>query len=438
MRRYIIIGMIVAAAFAAGCKKAGETAQPKSPVVFATDVPEDAMLFNVKIDGIGTKSHFASDASTEDGEFAKLEWDEDDDIGVYALHMNEEGDDVDLTDVKCGLARIKSINPDGSATFYSTESDINWWMKEGDENDDSPYLFVAYYPARGEKHPFVLGAEFSEDDDEVERIYTPLFTVPVSQDGKSWADDQVLMDLEINTPYTRKGLIERTETVVFPTFKPITTLFQFRLMSGTGAAVGNIDKITLSLKVREKESHGGGSTSYWKDGVEVRVEWPEKYYYTTDYEEAEEMKAFVGLAGTGFLSLFLLGDPDNLGLIPLDASKVAENDEYVNPDLVISQSISMDFENPVSIPADIADAELYSLVVAPIMDGFFWSGSRNSAVLLFEAYSGDDVVLVAEKKIPTDGFKPGYRYNFNLAMGEYYDLTGTDAGSYSDVVPLEQ
>lgn len=435
MRRNILYFMIFAAALAAGCKKPHEEQPVKGPVEIVANVPEDALLFNVKLD---TKSHFADDASTTSGETANLVWDASDDIGVYALHMNEAGDDMDLTDVKCGLAKIKTINPDGSATFYSTEAEENWWMKEGDENDDSPYIFVAYYPANGEKHPFEKVAEFTDGGD-VERIYSPIFTIPSSQNGKSWAGDQVLMSLDIATTYSRKDLLEKASTVTFSAFKPLTTLFQFRLMSGMGSAEDNIDKITLSLKSREKSSSGGGSTSYInKNGETVYVEWPQRYYYSTDYAEDEELNYFIGLAGTGILSLFVVGDPDNLALMPLNGQATADDDDYVHPGITITQQISLDFEAPVTIPAAIDEAEMYSMVVAPILDGFFWRNDRSNAVLLFEAWRGEEVVLVAEKQIPAEGFKPGYRYNFNLAMGVYSEMTGTDAGSYSDVVSLEQ
>ena len=436
MRKYIIILLMAAAALMVGCKKTGEMAQPKGPVEFVTDVPEGAMLFNVRLDG--TKSHFADNASTTSGERADLVWDSSDDLGVYAIHIVDG--DFDIVNAKCGLANIKSINDDGSAVFYCAEQDENWWMAEGDTDDESIYMFVAYYPANGVKRPFEEVAKLSEKEGDFSYLYSPLFPIPVQQDGKSWTTSQILMDFEIETPYTRSGLLAKETMVSFSNFTPVTTLFQFRLIAGDGVNHSGIDKITLSLRTREKTSAGSGSASFWNtDNEQVVIEYPAQYYYEVDYQSYSDF--IMGLAGNGVLSVFIFGDFDNMGVVPIDGAYLEENKdegEFYSLDMTKSNTISLVFDAPVTIPASIGDAETYFAVSAPILDGYVWDQTYSDGVILFEAYSGDEVVLVAEKAIPVDGFRPGYRYNFNLAMGQYMELTDTDAGSYTDIVELTQ
>ena len=441
MKKITIYALLAAVLFI-GCKKVGETAPvKKGSVEIVSDVPEGAMLFNVKIDGIGTKSHFADNASTVSGETAPLEWDADDDIGVYAVPF--VNGDFDLAHVKCGLANIKTINSDGSAVFYSIEPDKNWWMAEDDEDDESTYLFLAYYPANGKKKEFEVVAKFT-DGGQTQTMYSPLFVVPDIQDGKSWASEQILMNFDLSMMFTRGQLLTEGSKVTFASFKPITSLFQFKLLSGDGTDHSGIDKIKLTLKYREKSSTGTNSTGYHdSEGVWHNIEFPAKYYYGYDYSERE---GFFGLAGKGLLSVFIGGGFDNLGVMPLNPAVFAgeDDDEYFNQTLSSALSITVNFDDDlVTIPAltanpeqDLQRAETYYVVLAPLIEDLVWSTEYSGGVVLFEAYQGDNVVLVAEKAVPTHGFIPGYRYIFNLAMGQYYEMSGIDAGGYTGIQDL--
>ena len=107
-------------------------------------------------------------------------------------------------------------------------------------------------------------------------------------------------------------------------------------------------------------------------------------------------------------------------------------------------SITVNFDDDlVTIPAltanpeqDLQRAETYYVVLAPLIEDLVWSTEYSGGVVLFEAYQGDNVVLVAEKAVPTHGFIPGYRYIFNLAMGQYYEMSGIDAGGYTGIQDL--
>ncbi len=447
MRRYIIIGMIVAAAFAAGCKKAGETAQPKSPVVFATDVPEDAMLFNVKIDGIGTKSHFASDASTADGEFAKLEWDEDDDIGVIAVKLQIEGGELvgaDFPNSKCGLARIKSLDADGGAVFYCTESDPDWWISEGDTDENSMYVFLAYYPAKGEKHPFELGlhqAEYYKGELDVFDVWTPFFSIPADQDGKSYPSYQVLLNLDINSIYTHAQLAERSSNIVFNGFNPGTSLFHFKMVSGDGTAYSGIEELRIGMLLFEKkifsEGYNDPETQNW---VEIRHSY---------YGEHEMGNNFFGIAGNAFMTTFFTGfDPtsdefyalstvNGLGF-PVDLDLDTEHGEAfeINSKLTSDQMISLKFNTPASIVLNPADAEEYYAVTSALTPEFV--DDDMVAVIFFQAIKDGEIVAVGEKLLPETGLKPGVQYNFNLALGDYMHMSAQDAGSYTGIETLTQ
>ena len=120
MKKFTIYLMILAAALAAGCNKVAENVSASGARSFVDEIPEGAMLFNVNLGDIKAKSHFEEDASTTEGETARLEWDEDDDLGVIAVKLLIDGGELvgaDFAGSKCGLARIKSLGSDGDALF---------------------------------------------------------------------------------------------------------------------------------------------------------------------------------------------------------------------------------------------------------------------------------------------------------------------------------
>ena len=449
MKKFSIYLMILAAVLAAGCNKVAET----GPAAGIDEFPEGAMEFKVRIDGSGTKSHLADPTATGHGDVSNLVWDAGDMIAVYAVKLIiQDGQRVgaDFANCKNCLAKVKpsTING-GSASFYAMNVDEDWWISDEEEDENSIYAMMAVYipqPASGttptaDDYKMQVWARMEDDDDFME-MFSPLLPVPALQDGKSYNNYQILLDMELEDLFTHKQLAERSKPIVFHSFSPSTTLLHFKLVSGFDSAIENVKSIKVSLKqyISDDESMGG----YWDYTNSSAGEWvnfPRKIYYGQDYFDG---KVF-GMAGVGVFSYFMFGgdlsDRASYSLFALNggylSNLTADSGEYYSDDLTAQNTIVLAFDEPVTIPATLADAEEFYVVTTSL--AYRVIGYEGTAVVLFEACdASDNVVAVAEKTMPEGGFTAGSQYNFNLAMGRYAEMTGQDAGSYDGIVELNQ
>ena len=429
--------MLAAAVLATGCKKS----DGPLPVGDAV-APEGAMLFNVRIDGIGTKSHFADDASTVSGETASLVWDADDDISVTAVKVPDSwsGDimEVDLSVAKsCRAVIIPSSISGGSATFTAVDAADDWWKADGDTDEDSQYIFMATYPANGNVIPLEVLMNVSfEEEGEVYSFtdYTQFLTVPVEQDGKSFNRYQSLMDVKLDDPFTYAELSEKSRTITFDAFQPSTGLLHFRLVSfDENVNYTNIDHINISARLYSKGTFSVGS--YQDPGTGETVEYRKDYYYLN-----EEYKDVYGFAGTGYIPYFCQAfHDDTYGVIMMDMNRLDWGVEF-NSKLSSSKLITIKppvSEQPITIPYALSEAKEFYVVIAALPTWFI--GDDECGAIVFEAFDASGkLVAVSEKLMPEEGFLPGVRYNFNLAMGKPLDIDGIDAGGYDGIVELTQ
>ena len=469
-KAYILISLLALTALAA-CHKNSEL-QGSDPVRL-----EDAkvLTFKVSAASIGTKSHFADNASELSGETASLVWDETDRIGVIAVPFNPETQDYDFDlvadeDHVCIAAFYGIDEESGNAIFAATEHNKSWWAAKGSEegdtrdytSDESLYGIFAYYPAN-EKTPFRLRASnmdvFSDDEEGilVDHVYAPTANIPRVQDGVNYNNYHILHDTShipvIGTIDTGVLVSARdlkdNKSITLNSFKPINAILRFKVKKTADSSVESIDSLRISIKNDLFGRNGDSNTSVSYHGVYADI----SYYYNSSYLTT------VGLTGSGIPPLMFSkqcqnhikemyyeeeGDEEwedweelmNRAVVSANPHLIPYMDGLRIGDLHTNPSVSARFSTPVAVST--TESDYYYLVVFPTYNSLF--EEENVCTARFEAFSGGSRVMMAEKQLPESGFLPGYRYNFIVTLGEGVTIEGSDAGSYTliDEISLEK
>ena len=422
MKKITIYALLAAVIFA-GCSKVGD--KPLRPSE-ATGNFE----FKVSLADIASKSHFVDNPNTEEGTIAALAWDEDDDISVTAVKLIIENGELvggDFEHAKSCYARIRpsSINQSVASFDAAAETPGDWWKADGDTDPYSMYAFMAFYPARGTTiEPELLMENLRYG----EKAYGVLLDVPATQDGKSYNDYHYLFDLELEQIKTYGELSAETKPVMtFDHFAPLTCLFHFTLSTGDGATHTTVDHIKITAKSYERDDYYVGRVG--ESSEDFRLD-----YYADDYHS----NRLFGLAGTGGLTSFIFGI-DAIVAANGDYLQEINIDERYSPRLRAATELNIKFKNaPITIyPLDSMPStpEEYYFVTTALPERIV--DDEYGLVMLFEACdASNNILAVAEKRMPKGGFLPGVQYNFNLVMGHYVDLDGQNPGSYTEIVEL--
>ena len=476
MKTRILYLAAAAALLLTGCNKTS-VIQGSDPV-YGEGKP---LQFKVSIDGFATRSHFEDEGQGAVGDKIKLVWDEGDAIGVVAVPYDETTGkyrfDLVADEAHVCIAAYSGVDGNGKATFTSTEDNLTWWMAKGEEegddytSDESLYGFFAYYPAHiGEKHPFEFRGENVTvgffDNYLIDKIYTPKFNIPATQDGVNFNNYHLLYDLthlpmldiedhKAEAFITAASLKEGTP-INFPGFQPVTSMLRFSMQSKDDNSY-SVSKVKATIR----------RFRYFDDDVSIPVEnpqtgtvWENLYYNYSHY-----YLPFFGIAGDAISpTAFHPGlheriredmeyddgkgddeDDDEPEYIELNYKRLlatalvsGESDlmppftGFIKDGIHTSNSITIYFKDPVTVSS--SPSQNYYMVLLPTFLQIFESGITG--VVSFEAMDGNDNVLLnGELRLPKNGIEAGHRYNFTLTLGEGVTYDGNTAGSYQ-VIPV--
>ena len=198
-------------------------------------------------------------------------------------------------------------------------------------------------------------SEISPIIDEENLLWVPV-EVPYSQDGKHFGKYQVCVDFT-GTAYSKDAILENTTTIQFNQFKPKTALLNFNATSATGDV--SIDQISI--------------TASW-------VDW-------TGHTYSPEISGCALVSETGEIKP---GWSHGIGCY---------NNVYI------------DLDTPITIGATAGERILAAIIPT--------SDSAGEVKLNFTAFDVDGNPRLEGSLIsPAEGFLPGKKYTFTVAMEE--------------------
>ena len=425
MKRYIFLAAVAVVSVFSACSRSEMPGKED-----ASGALSGKHLKAVASIGEGVKSHFGSDGYN-------LVWDSTDKLLVYSSYLGtwdsvmegaaafvaQQGFDMEsATDslketgiVVSAFNRIRSsyeagkqrsgvfsIDPSGAgkacATFTSDTPAEDFF---GETNPPSDGLFFvnAFYPAP-ETPPAMKFFCYEEFDDEIiKTVPYAYFTieVPAVQDGVHYQDYQFLQNVAEKPLYTRDGLMNTDEMLVFDNFKPLTSILEFTLGT-TDDITAEVDHIDITLSTKEFSG-----LDYVSDKYMIAGKAP--LFFTWDEEDEMHIwnracKPFMAGFGSDYYKAYV-PDPDGW-------EGVAD----------ATSTLRIQFDTPVTVSKTQSSAKYYA-VMFPSRCAHF---DGDNPILTFDAYNkaGDKILTQTKTTTSREGILEGRKYSFDLTLDTYY------------------
>lgn len=432
-KAYILISVLLLAAV--GCNREN-----------VPGTPDSAKKLTITA-GASTRSHFDTDGLT-------LLWDEGEKLAVYSVYVGKMSE---------MMARVQELMDDGVraghsaqmdqcmtiASFefiaaneqesvidkftidpadagktdgrFTSERDFEDWFGVTDPTEDDHFTFTAFYPAPTTPKPLShyhhtnLIAQDSNlaPLDELDAFYVPV-EIPAVQDGRSYWKYQLLfgkIDEDIqNYPY-----FDANRNLHISGMAPVTSMLAFTIQLAPDAEVSSADIARIDIRVETEEVAGQG---YVAGHNFVAGELP----YFPAYDERYEIRLWNRITKPYFLGNNR-SHPMNNGTWDVMANA--------------SSSLSLQFNAPVTVSKTAPTTETFYAILAPTNN--ILRSSLLPPRYIVSAYNaaGEEILFArllttyGDDSLPW-GLEEGYKYTFNLVLGETAtDLTmDAEAGQY--------